>query len=64
LDERKQPYAGTGVIMTVYMVEVFFYGEQRTIGIYRTMEGAQNAADGLTLDIAAYADIVEIELQD
>lgn len=50
--------------MTVYMVEVFFYGEQRTIGIYRTMEGAQKAVDGLTLDIASYADIVEIELQD
>jgi hypothetical protein len=50
--------------MSVYMVEVFFYGEQRTVGIYRTMAGAQKAVDALTLDIAAYADIVELELQD
>jgi hypothetical protein len=53
------------------MVEVFFYGEQRTVGIYRTMAGAQKAVDALALEQAtypadqrAYADIVELELQD
>lgn len=50
--------------MTVYMVEVFFYGEQRTIGIYRTMEGAQKALEAVSLDEAEYTDIITFELQD
>jgi hypothetical protein len=50
--------------MTVYMVEVFFYGEQRTIGIYRTAASAQKAVAALSLDEAEYADIITFELQD